>query len=271
MPTARQEPELPAPSLLPPGTSSPASFLTRESPLKPPPLSCPASPRTREPGGQLHHQRGPGGPGQGPCRSPAPTKHAQPLPPSFFHPLAKAPQISTSDTPVKKGRTKALAVEKLVPAGRQSFPRINKQLGTVGFQSRVGAYLPCEPNTLPWKDVSRVIHPSPLPPHISPTVLPTPTSPRTLLLLPGQRPGATWQELVHPSAGNHQLPHTQLTLCPRSCEEPPGPARPFSLLKDLAPAPSCLSSISPFPPKPPVSMSTPTVLSPNFENPPLAP
>lgn len=101
-------------------------------------------------------------------------------------------------------------MEKLVLAGRQSFPRINKQLGTVGFQSQVGAHLPCEPNTLPWKDVSRVIRPSPLPPHVSPTVLPTPTSPGTLLLLPG----ATWQELVHPSAANRQLLHTQLPLCP---------------------------------------------------------
>lgn len=107
LPTTRQKPELPAPSLLPPRHQQPC-FLSHTG-ITPETSSSllPGLTRTREPGGQLHHQRGPGGPSQGPCRSPAPTKHAQPSPPSSFHPSGSGPQISTSDTPPRKGRTKA--------------------------------------------------------------------------------------------------------------------------------------------------------------------
>lgn len=94
LPTTRQEPELPAPSLLPPpGTSSPASFPTRESPLKPPPLSCPASPEQENQEASSTTSAAQ----VGPARAPAAAQHPRSTPSPRFPlpsiPLAQDPRF----------------------------------------------------------------------------------------------------------------------------------------------------------------------------------
>lgn len=81
------------PAFCPPGTSSPASFPTRESPLKPPPLSCLASPEQENQEASSTTSAAQ----VGPARAPAAAQHPQSTPsprlPLPSIPLAQDPRF----------------------------------------------------------------------------------------------------------------------------------------------------------------------------------